>query len=240
MMTHRNCYINAYNFIAHLRITARRRRAVDAADVPRERLGRAVRDHGDGRHARRAARRRTDAEIYRLIEREGVTFACMAPAVLSTILNYPEKAQARHHDEAALLSSPARRRRPRSSSGWRRELGWEFMQIYGLTETAPMITVSHARLQLPRRTTGAPRRAPASRRSARTSRCSTTTGEPVPQDGVTDRRSVRALERRAEGLLASSRRRRRAAIHDGYFHTRRPRRSGTRTRTSTSSTARRT
>src|SRR3972149_3982113 len=30
-------------------------------------------------------------DIYRLIEEEDVTFACMAPAVLATILNYPDK-----------------------------------------------------------------------------------------------------------------------------------------------------
>ena len=31
------------------------------------------------------------AEIFRLIEQEKVTFACMAPAVLRTVLDYPDK-----------------------------------------------------------------------------------------------------------------------------------------------------
>ena len=41
-------------------------------------------------------------------------------------------------------SWPARRRRRRPSSGSRTELGWEFIQIYGLTETSPLLTMNRA------------------------------------------------------------------------------------------------
>ena len=41
-------------------------------------------------------------------------------------------------------SSPARRRRRGRSSGIETELGWEFVQIYGLTETSPLLTMNRA------------------------------------------------------------------------------------------------
>ena len=39
---------------------------------------------------------------------------------------------------------PARRRRRRPSKRVEAELGWEFIQIYGLTETAPLLTINRA------------------------------------------------------------------------------------------------
>jgi fatty-acyl-CoA synthase len=82
-----------------------------------------------------------DRDIYDLIEREGVTFACMAPAVLSTILNYPDKAKhtIRTRPRFTVAGAP-----PPAAFIERleKELGWEFIEIYGLTETAPILTVS--------------------------------------------------------------------------------------------------
>src|SRR3990172_3867066 len=81
------------------------------------------------------------ADIYRLIESEDVTFACMAPAVLATILNYPDKDQhnIRTRPRFTVAGAP-----PPAAFIERleRELGWQFIQIYGLTETAPALTVS--------------------------------------------------------------------------------------------------
>ena len=42
-------------------------------------------------------------------------------------------------------SWPARRRRPGPSSGSRPSSGWEFIQIYGLTETSPLLTINRGR-----------------------------------------------------------------------------------------------
>jgi fatty-acyl-CoA synthase len=79
--------------------------------------------------------------IFELIESEGVTFACMAPAVLRAVLDYPD------------ASRHAVRTRPRFTVAGapppaafierlETELGWSFIQIYGLTETAPLLTVN--------------------------------------------------------------------------------------------------
>ena len=82
---------------------------------------------------------------------------------------------------ASASSPPARRRPPAPSSGCIDELGWEFIQIYGLTETSPLLTINRSRAEWddlstherakqprPRRRAG-PRRA--GHRSTPTARC---------------------------------------------------------------------
>jgi len=140
MLTHRNCYINAYNFIAHLGI---RHDDVELWTLPMFHANGwggpfALTAMGATHVVLRAV---VGSEIYRLIEEEGVTFACMAPAVLSTILNYPDKAKhtitTRPRFTVAGAPPPAA-----FIERLEQELGWEFIQIYGLTETAPILTVS--------------------------------------------------------------------------------------------------
>ena len=140
MLTHRNCYINAYNFIAHLRI---RHEDVELWTLPMFHASGwggpfAITAMGATHVVLRAV---VDAEIYRLIEEEGVTFACMAPAVLSTILNYPNKQKHNITTKPRFTIAGA----PPPAAFIQRleeELGWEFIQIYGLTETSPILTVS--------------------------------------------------------------------------------------------------
>ncbi len=86
------------------------------------------------------------AEILRRVERHGVTYLCGAPAVVSAIL-----------DAAAAWDGPipgADRVRivvagapppTRTIERVETELGWEFIQIYGLTETAPLLTMNRRR-----------------------------------------------------------------------------------------------
>jgi fatty-acyl-CoA synthase len=65
----------------------------------------------------------------------------MAPAVLRAILDYPDKArhQVRTRPRFTIAGAP-----PPAAFIERleHELGWQFIQIYGLTETAPLLTVS--------------------------------------------------------------------------------------------------
>jgi fatty-acyl-CoA synthase len=147
MLTHRNVYINAYNFIAHLRI---RHEDVELWTLPMFHANGwggpfALTAMGATHVVLRAV---VGSEIYRLIEEEKVTFACMAPAVLSTILNYPDKANhaitTRPRFTVAGAPPPAA-----FIERLEKELGWEFMQIYGLTETAPILTVSTPDYQNP-------------------------------------------------------------------------------------------
>ncbi|MBF6600260.1 MAG: long-chain-fatty-acid--CoA ligase [Dehalococcoidia bacterium] len=215
MMTHRNCYINAYNFIAHLRVT---HDDVELWTLPMFHANGwggpfAITAMGATHVVLRAVQ---DAAIYRLIEQERVTFACMAPAVLSTILNYPDRAghaiTTRPRFCVAGAPPPAA-----FVERLERELGWEFIQIYGLTETAPLITVSHADHNCPGDDWQARSRAGVEVIGTDI-QVFDEAGHPVPKDGV----SIGEVCARSNVVLKGYWRQpdeTAAAIHDGYFHT---------------------
>ena len=89
-------------------------------------------------------------EILRRIDQHGVTLLCAAPAVVAAILDAAARRRADGGDDQA---SRGRVRivvagAPPPSKVIERvetELGWEFIQIYGLTETAPLLTMNRAR-----------------------------------------------------------------------------------------------
>jgi len=148
MLTHRNCYLNAYNLIAHL--------GIQHADVELWTLpmfhcngwgGVYALTGMGGTHV--VLRTVEGRRIFELIEQEAVTFACMAPAVLRTILDYPDK------DDHTIVEPPrfTVAGAPPPAAFIERleeEMGWHFIQIYGLTETAPLLTVSTPDANTPR------------------------------------------------------------------------------------------
>lgn len=140
MLTHRNCYLNAYNLGLHLRVN---HHDVELWTLPMFHCngwGGVYTLTGLG--ATHVILRAVQAEtIFRLIEQHGVTFACMAPTVLNTILEYP------HRDRHQIQTTPrfVVAGAPPPASFIERletELGWEFIEIYGLTETSPILTVT--------------------------------------------------------------------------------------------------
>ena len=141
MLTHRNCTINAYSLIAHLRVS---HDDVELWTLPMFHCNGwggvyAITGMGGTHVVLRAV---DGAEIFRLIERERVTFACMAPTVLRTILDYPDRAAHTIETKPRFIVAGA----PPPAAFIDRlenELGWEFIEIYGLTETAPLLTVNH-------------------------------------------------------------------------------------------------
>lgn len=140
MLTHRNCYINAYSFIAHLHIA---HEDVEMWTLPMFHCNGwggvyALTGMGGTHVVLRAVEGKA---IYDLIENHGVTFACMAPAVLRTILDYPNKAE--HKITTTPRFTVAGAPPPAAFiDRLENELGWNFVQIYGLTETAPFLTSS--------------------------------------------------------------------------------------------------
>lgn len=85
-------------------------------------------------------------EILRRIDQYGVTLMCGAPAVLAAILDaaadWPGATPGRDRLRIICAGAPpptAMIERVES------ELGWEFIQIYGLTETSPLLTMSRGR-----------------------------------------------------------------------------------------------
>jgi acyl-CoA synthetase (AMP-forming)/AMP-acid ligase II len=85
-------------------------------------------------------------EILRRVEQHGVTLMCGAPAVLNMILdaaaawNGPVPGAGRTRIVVAGAPPPTR-----TIERCETELGWEFVQIYGLTETTPVLTMNRTR-----------------------------------------------------------------------------------------------
>jgi acyl-CoA synthetase (AMP-forming)/AMP-acid ligase II len=99
---------------------------------------------------RQVVQRKVDGEeILSRVEDQGVTLMCGAPAVVASVLEAGEARQARGLDIpgrgtvriVVAGAPPPSRIIERVES----ELGWEFIQIYGLTETAPLLTINRAR-----------------------------------------------------------------------------------------------
>ncbi|MCP5041870.1 MAG: long-chain-fatty-acid--CoA ligase [bacterium] len=140
MLTHRNCYLNAYNLIAHLGVT---HDDVELWTLPMFHCNGwggvyALTGVGGTHVVLRAIEART---IYELMQNEGVTFACMAPTVLRTILDYEDKSEHELDKKVRFIVAGA----PPPAAFIERlekELGFDFLQLYGLTETAPLLTIS--------------------------------------------------------------------------------------------------
>ena len=86
------------------------------------------------------------AEILRRIDEHGVTLLCGAPAVVAMVLEAaaswdgPVPGHGRTRIVVAGAPPPTR-----TVERIETELGWEMIQIYGLTETAPLLTVNRTR-----------------------------------------------------------------------------------------------
>ena len=87
-------------------------------------------------------------EILSRIEAHGVTLLCGAPAVVAAILTAAadRRAAGRAIPGAGTVRIVVAGAPPPSKTIERveAELGWEFIQIYGLTETAPLLTINRA------------------------------------------------------------------------------------------------
>ncbi len=91
-------------------------------------------------------------EILRRVEEHGVTLMCGAPAVLNMVLDAATAWTAatgraipgRGRTRIVVAGAPPP---TRSIERTETELGWEFVQIYGLTETTPLITMNRTRAE---------------------------------------------------------------------------------------------
>src|SRR5204863_815686 len=88
------------------------------------------------------------AEILRRIERHGVTLLNGAPAVVAAILDaaaaWDGEIPGRGRTRMIVAGAPPP---TRTIERVETELGWEFIQIYGLTETAPLLTINRRRAE---------------------------------------------------------------------------------------------
>jgi fatty-acyl-CoA synthase len=144
-ITHRNIWVNAATFGWHAGVSDR---DVYLHTLPMFHangwgMPYAVTGMG-GTHV--VLRRIDGPEILRRIEAHGVTLLCAAPAVLATVLEAAQDwdGDIPGRDRVRVITAGA----PPPSRTIERietELGWELIQIYGLTETSPFLTMNRSR-----------------------------------------------------------------------------------------------
>jgi len=83
-------------------------------------------------------------EILRRVERHGVTFMCAAPAVVNAVLDAGKdwSGPVPGSDRATRVICAGAPPPSKTIERIETELGWEFIQIYGLTETSPLLTIN--------------------------------------------------------------------------------------------------
>lgn len=144
-LTHRNLWLNAVTFAMHISMTDDE---VYLHTLPMFHangwgMPYAVTGMG-GKHI--VLRQVDGTEILNRIEKYGVTLMCAAPAVVNAALDAAAtwEGEIPGRDRVRIIVAGA----PPPSSTIKRvreELGWEFIQIYGLTETSPLLTMSRMR-----------------------------------------------------------------------------------------------
>jgi fatty-acyl-CoA synthase len=143
-LTHRNLWINAVTFAMHTRIWER---DVYLHTLPMFHCNGWGMPFGlAGLGAAQIMLRKVDgAEILRRVARHGVTLMCGAPAVWNAVLDaaadWPGELPGRGTVRLVCAGAPPPTRTIHRIG---EELGWEFMQIYGLTETSPLLTFNRS------------------------------------------------------------------------------------------------
>lgn len=144
-LTHRNLWVNATLFGWHLGISDR---DVYLHTLPMFHcngwgLPYAVTGMG-GRHI--VLRKVDGAEILRRIEEHGVTMLNGAPTVVSMVIDAAREWRGEIPGRGRVRITVAGAPPPtRTIQEVEEVLGWEFVQIYGLTETAPLLTMNRGR-----------------------------------------------------------------------------------------------
>ena len=146
-LTHRNLWLNATVFGLHAGVNDR---DVYLHTLPMFHAnGWGMPYVTTGLGAQHIVLRKVDgAEILRRIDRHGVTLMCAAPAVVSAALDavpdWDGEIPGRDRVRIIVAGAPPP---TRTIERVMEELGWEFNQIYGLTETSPIVTVNRMRAE---------------------------------------------------------------------------------------------
>ncbi|WP_299447899.1 AMP-binding protein [uncultured Phycicoccus sp.] len=146
-ITHRNIWTNALTFALHAGVTDR---DVYLHTLPMFHAnGWGMPFATTGLGVKQVVLRKVDgAEILRRVRDHGVTFMCAAPAVVNAVLDaattWEGDLPGRGRVRIIVAGAP-----PPTQTVARveAELGWEFIQIYGLTETSPLLTINRTRAE---------------------------------------------------------------------------------------------
>jgi fatty-acyl-CoA synthase len=144
-ITHRNIWTNALTFALHAGVTDRDVYLHTLPMFHANGWGMPFAMTGCG--VTQVALRKVDgAEILRRVETYGVTVMCAAPAVVAAVLDaapdWEGEIPGRNRTRIIVAGAPPP---TKTIARVEVELGWEFIQIYGLTETSPLLTVNRGR-----------------------------------------------------------------------------------------------
>ncbi len=146
-ITHRNIWVNAVTFGLHAGVTDR---DVYLHTLPMFHAnGWGMPFAMTGLGVKQVVLRKIDgAEILRRVRDHGVTVMCAAPAVAAAVLEAAQtwEGEIPGRDKVRIIMAGAP---PPTKTVMRveEELGWEFIQIYGLTETSPLLTINRHRAE---------------------------------------------------------------------------------------------
>ena len=146
-ITHRNIWVNAVTFAMHAQVSDR---DVYLHTLPMFHAnGWGMPFAMTGLGAKHVVLRKVDgAEILRRVAEHGVTVMCAAPAVAAAVLEAAQdwEGEIPGRDRVRIIMAGAP---PPTKTVVRvqEELGWEFIQIYGLTETSPLLTFNRTRAE---------------------------------------------------------------------------------------------
>jgi fatty-acyl-CoA synthase len=144
-ITHRNIWTNAVTFALHSGVTDRDVYLHTLPMFHANGWGMPFAMTGCG--VPQVALRKVDgAEILRRVETYGVTVMCAAPAVVAAVLDaapdWEGEIPGRGRTRIIVAGAPPP---TKTVARVEAELGWEFIQIYGLTETSPLLTINRGR-----------------------------------------------------------------------------------------------
>ena len=145
--THRNIWTNAVTFAMHTAVTDR---DVYMHTLPMFHCNGWGMPFGvTGLGVPQVVIRKIDgAEILRRVDEHGVTLMCGAPTVWNLVLDAAQDWEGEIPGRGTVRIVVAGAAPPsRTIARIEAELGWEFIQIYGLTETAPLVTVNRSRAE---------------------------------------------------------------------------------------------
>ncbi len=208
-ITHRNIWVNATTFALHTAVTDR---DVYLHTLPMFHAnGWGMPFAMTGLGVPQIVIRKIDgAEILRRVQQHGVTIMCAAPAVVAAVLeaaaSWEGEIPGRGTTRVVCAGAPPP---SRTIERIEAELGWELIQIYGLTETSPLLTINRRRAE-----EDALEPAERAKRLSRAGMPALGVELAISADGEVLARSNVVLEGYWQQPKATA-----AALEDGWFHT---------------------
>ncbi len=221
MLTHRNLYLNAMNSIIEFGLRDSDVYLHTLAMFHCNGWGLPYAITGVGaKHV--VVKKYEPASFFDLAINEKMSFVCMPPTMINLALNHPLSSDLPENFPRNVRVGTAGSAPPMALiKGMQERLGWQVIQIYGLTETAPFLTVSKIKPHMQDWSTD------------EKYRMQTRTGYPMPgvdirvvdeqgNDVANDGQAVGEIIARSNVVMAGYWRQQDAtdaAIVDGYFHT---------------------